>query len=524
MKSKICLSCLLLILAYTESTGFNSSGNPPLTDSVSANPLTIGSRLELFIDDYLVGQLKGGASNRLHKPIPREIVIEHDAPWEGSGSGYHSIFKDGDLYKMYYKAWNIAIEKGNANENVLYCCYAESKDGIHWQKPNLGLHQHEGSKDNNIVMARSQLGEMTVDAGHPAVFKDENPAVAGDERYKALLATSNPIGLLPFKSPDGIHWTQMTDKPIITDGAFDSQNLAFWDPVNREYRAYWRYFDKGTADKPYVGVRSIRTAVSKDFIHWQDQSDLVYVDSPREELYTNQIKSYDRAPHLFIGFPTRYIERKWGESLNNLPEKEHREIRSKAAMRYGTAISEGLLIASRDGVTFKRWNEAFLPPGIQRPGTWNYGHQYIGWHVVETKSSLPGAPNELSLYAVESYWTDNSSSLRRYTLRLDGFVSINAPMSGGELITKPLIFEGNQLLINFSTSAAGGIKVEIQDENGNPVPGYTENDCPEIFGDTVSGAVYWEGKGTDVASLQGKVIKLRFILKDSDLYSLQFSK
>ena len=70
-------------------------------------------------------------------------------------------------------------------------------------------------------------------------------------------------------------------------------------------------------------------------------------------------------------------------------------------------------------------NEAFLRPGIERPGSWQYGAQYIGWHVVETKSALPGAPNELSLYATESYWHGTGSALRRYTLRLDGFVSID---------------------------------------------------------------------------------------------------
>ena len=81
-----------------------------------------------------------------------------------------------------------------------------------------------------------------------------------------------------------------------------------------------------------------------------------------------------------------------------------------------------------------------MRPGIEREGTWNYGQQYIAWHLVETKSSLPGAPSELSLYAGESYWTGNSSALRRYTLRLDGFASVSSPMKGGELLTKPLIF------------------------------------------------------------------------------------
>ncbi len=109
--------------------------------------------------------------------------------------------------------------------------------------------------------------------------------------------------------------------------------------------------------------------------------------------------------------------------MKALPERENRENRAGASTRYGTAVTDALLMASRDGVKFRRWNESFLRPGIERDGTWNYGHQYLAWHLVETKSALDAAPAELSLYATESYWTGSSSLLRRYTLRLDGFVS-----------------------------------------------------------------------------------------------------
>ncbi|MFN0080044.1 MAG: hypothetical protein ACKVY0_26560 [Prosthecobacter sp.] len=203
-----------------------------------------------------------------------------------------------------------------------------------------------------------------------------------------------------------------------------------------------------------------------------------------------------------------------------LPELEHREWRSKANQRYGTAITEGLLMASRDGVTFKRWNEAFLPPGIEREGTWNYGQQYIAWHVVETKSALAGAPNELSLYAGENYWTGTSSALRRYTLRLDGFVSIHAPMKGGELITKPITFTGKALTMNFASSAAGGIRIEIQGADGKALPGFTLADAEPQFGDTIERTMTWKN-GSDVSSLAGKPVRLRFVLNDADLYSFQ---
>jgi hypothetical protein len=209
--------------------------------------------------------------------------------------------------------------------------------------------------------------------------------------------------------------------------------------------------------------------------------------------------------------------------MRALPELEHREWRAKANQRYGTAVTEGLIMASRDGVKFKRWNEAFLPPGIERAGTWNYGHQYIAWHLVETKSALEGAPDELSLYAGENYWTGTSSALRRYALRLDGFVSVNAPMKGGELITKPLTFTGKALSLNFSTSAAGGMQVELRDADGKPIAGHALADCPPLFGDSVDRKVTWAG-GSDVSALAGKPVRLRFVLNDADLYSFKFDE
>jgi hypothetical protein len=511
--------------------------------------IDIGSRRELFVDSAIVEELSGGAQLRLHRPVPREIALEHDLPWEGTGCIYHCVFLDGDLFRMYYRGYNVnpsyeSSKSGQVTHKL--GLYAESHDGIHWRKPELGLYQFNGSKANNIVLANGDLDGVTIDPSEMAIFKDENPAAPPEARYKALVLTQhaehNSRGLIALKSADGLRWTPLVKHPVITDGAFDSQNLAFWDAEHSVYRAYWRYFDRGTPDQPYVGIRSIRTATSKDFIHWNNQRDLVYPDAPRTHLYTNAVKPYPRAPHLLIGFPTRYLERElnnglgeartkaapekiqqWSASLRALPELEQRERRAAASERYGSALTESVLMASRDGVTFKRWEEAFLPPGIEREGTWNYGHQYVAWHVIETKSDLPGAPNELSFFATESYWTPPGSALRRYTLRLDGFVSVQAPMSGGELVTKPVRFTGRQLRLNFSTSAAGSVRVELQDEAGRPLPGFSLEDCPPLFGDSVERPVSWRS-GTDVGALAGQAVRLRIVLQDADVYAYQFKE
>jgi hypothetical protein len=510
-------------------TAFTNPLSAQKANTQTSKVTDIGTRREMFLDEFLVEKLSGKAEIRLHHPELRDVAIVHDEPWEGNTCGYHSVFADGNLFRMYYRGSQITLSTDKNAEleaHPFYICYAESNDGIHWRKPDLGIFDFKGSKNNNIVLASGEIEGIRLNLGDNAsMFKDENPNTSPDARYKAMVCSAKPHGLFAFKSSDAIHWLPMSNEPVITQGAFDSQNIAFWDSDNGEYRAYWRYFKEVINQKTLKkrGIRAVRTAVSKDFINWSEITDVTYKDTLLIQLYTNQVKTYYRAPHMFIGIPTRYIERGWSPSMRALPQLEHRELRSSHNLRYGTALTDAMLMTSRDGIQFARWDESFLPPGIERDGTWNYGQQYVAWGMIETKSDLKGAPNELSFYSTESSWTSNAptSDLRRFTLRLDGFTSVHSPMSGGELLTKSLRFKGKQLSLNFSTSAAGSVKVEIQDENGNPLPGFTLEDCFPIFGDTIERTVTWKN-GSNVSALEGKTVRLKFVLEDADLYSYQF--
>ena len=418
---------------------------------------------------------------------------------------------------MYYRGGSIKVNDGKLKIGPEAICYAESRDGIHFEKPVLGLFEHNGSKENNICW-------NGVGVHNFAPFLDTSPDCPAESRFKALGGLHNEGCLFAFKSPDGIHWSLLRKEPVVTEGAFDSQNLAFWDAAAGKYRAYFRTFTGGVTTKEKwapSGFRAVRTASSRDFLSWHDKADLTYKDSPVEHLYTNQIGPYARAPHILIGFPARYVERGWSPSMRNLPQLKQREQRSASHLRYGASLSEGLLMASRDGVHFERWNEAFLRPGAERPGTWLYGHQFIAWNTAETKSNLPGAANELSLYATEGEWNDDAHLIRRYTLRLDGFVSVNAGWKGGEMLTKPMVFDGSQLELNFSSSAVGMIRVEIQLTDGTAIPGFRLEDCHEIFGDSVDRTVSWEGS-PNLRELAGRAIRLRIRITDADLYSYRF--
>jgi hypothetical protein len=134
-----------------------------------------------------------------------------------------------------------------------------------------------------------------------------------------------------------------------------------------------------------------------------------------------------------------------------------------------------------------------------------------------------GGPKIPSSTNNPGYWTGKGSALRRYTLRIDGFVSAWAPFAGGELVTKPLTFSGKKLSLNFSTSAAGGICVELQQPDGQPISGFCLADCQEVFGDELERTVSWSG-GSGLEELSGKPVRLRFVLRDADLFSFRFGE
>jgi len=471
-----------------------------LADDRSA--IDIGDRRELFVDRFLLDRLDG-VELRLHSPTPREVVMVCDAAWERSGCGYETVFRDGPIIRMYYIAADLTSADGTKMASrPIFACYAESRDGVRWVKPDLGLFEYGGSKHNNIVWSGPSLDNFTP-------MKDPNPDCRPGEQYKAVAC--GPGGLWAYKSTDGFHWSPLADKPIITKGAFDTQNNAFWDPLRNHYWCYIRGF--------HNGIRDIRVATSADFRTWTEPVLLRFPDASDEALYTNQILPYHRAPHLFLGFPTRYVERPWAPSMKALPDPEHRQRRMKFHPRYGTAVTDGLFMSSRDGHTFHRFEEAFLRPGLERRDNWVYGDCYQNLGLLETPAADPTAPPELTFYVGENHWK-GPKQLRRYTLRIDGFASLCA-RSRGEFLTKPLTFRGKELTLNFSSSAAGHVRVELQDSAGRPLSGFELGDSDELFGDTLQRVVTWRNK-SDVSALAGRPIRVRIAMRDADIYSLRF--
>ena len=523
----------------------------------------ISTNRELFLDDHLIDRTT--AKLRMHEPVSKEIVMDFKGDHECGGPTYFQVFLDNDTYRMFYIARPSISDPEGCSARL---CYCESRDGIHWEKPNLNIVEYKGSKQNNIVLTRKMLfGEDTSfiedycstlpssfgiprkdlaakltdafsnDLDNFTICMDTRPECPQDEKFKAITPLSIQTEAencnsehwwthgyaFIFCSPDGFHWKRMSDRSIMGPGGFDSSNVFFWDELRGHIWAYFRSLHQDVRDHEHW-IRDIRCCISGDYINWSNPECIDFGEADDLPLYTSLAQVYKRAPQYFIGLPTRYIERKkWTSAFDYLPDPDLRRERidTHQSPREGLAITDCAFMFSRNGKKWTRYDEAFLRPGIYRRGSWVYGDCYPSWPLIETKSEIDSIPSELCFYSCERQRVEGESLLRRFTLRLDGFVSLNSGYRASETITKPLTFTGNKLSINFSTSAVGWIKIELQDESGIALPGYSLNDCDEIFGDMIERPVLWNGS-SDVSAFSGKPLRIRIVMSDCDLYSFVF--
>jgi hypothetical protein len=445
----------------------------------AADTLDLGPRRELFVDRFLIAELKGAAL-KLHSPQLAPPV----SPPRPDGH-YATVLRIGDTFRFYYRGdkvpgahWRNGWDTYHLGEVTLA---AESKDGIHWTLPNYGIYQHPTFPQGNVVLADDFLVTHNF-----TPFIDARPGVPPAEKFKALgggryqpqhakfREKYGAGGLKAYASADGIHWRRLQEAAVSPEawGSFDSQNHAFWSESERRYVCYFRIFDGGR--------RSIARTTSQDFLRWSEPV-AMKPNAPGEELYTGGTQPYMRAPHIYIALPTRFIAKRG-------------------------AATDIAFMTTRGGNTYDRtFMESIIRPGLGKDG-WANRANYAALGIHQT------GPHEMSVLLTGG---------RRYTLRLDGFASVNAPFAGGEMVTKPLRFSGRELEINFSTSAGGQIRVEVQDEAGQPRPGFALADCVPIYGDEIARVVKWK-PGADLGALAGQPVRLRFAMEDADLFSLRF--
>jgi hypothetical protein len=262
------------------------------------------------------------------------------------------------------------------------------------------------------------------------------------------------------------------------------------------------YVDNGPVTPPGFGLEYPRALAPSDEI------DPVGVD-----IYVPKCVKYAWAPDAYIAFPLFYYH------YHGEGPPTRRELGRKARQR-GSGPLETQLAASRDGVSWRRY---------PRPTYIGMGrHQGVDVVRTYTAHGLVRRGDEIWQYYVgcESYhspWTKGGrEAIFRVVQRLDGFVSADFAYGGGMLKTRPLVFEGNRLVLNLDTDATGILQVGLLDETGKPIDGLGLDDCIYLNCDDVAAEVEWLGKGKDVSALAGKPVQLVFRGNGTKLYAMQF--
>ncbi len=454
----------------------------------------MGTNRELFVDTYLIDQITD-LQLQLKEPVDKGIVMRFDAPWEGRFSAYATVLHDNDRYRLYYRG---IPQAGNDGSETEVTCYAESLDGIHWNKPDLGLFEIHGTKNNNVILANAAPVTHNF-----CPFIDSNPAALPQARYKAMGGIASS-GLFAFQSPDGIHWTRIGTTPVFKPEGWvlDSQNVAFWSELERCYVLHFR--------SSVNGVRAIAKSSSKDLLNWTPPQQMIYSDTgttqPSHHLYTNQTHPYFRAPHIYLATAARFLP---GRQVLSDQQAQAIDVHPK----YFKDTSDSILMSTRGTEQYDRtFMGALIKPGIGAVN-WVSRSNYPALNLV------PTGPHEMSLYVNQNYGQP-SAHMRRYAFRIDGLSCLKASYEGGEWRSKPLTFEGNTLTINFATSAAGSIRVEVQDIEGRALPGFGLEESTDLIGNEIERKVTWDSDKT-LANVS-QPIRLRMRMQDAELYSLHF--
>jgi len=491
------------------------------------------NKLLLFDDAYT--EAKSGFALTMN-PVVREPepVIVADRPWEiGSlrGDSQTSVIDDDGLLKLWYVVTHPATVAGQragrlapaelkgfdektANDiqsrarNVL--CYATSTDGVHWDKPALDVMKYRGRRTNMVFVGR--LG--------CTVFKD--PTAPAASRYKMITGSGPRLphvykasglpeqniyhAIYGARSPDGIHW-RAYPKPII-QWYTDTTNVAYWDDQRRRYVAFCRIndgmtFRNGrTVTQPGgFRFRAIGRTESKDFRHFPPPRKIAE-PSPAErtprrsgmDYYNSSAVKYAHAPDSYFLFSSSFY--------------------------HDSDLLDVHLATSRDGVHYHRWKQPLLGLGPQ--GAFDCRRTYMATGMVRRDDELHmyylGASHS---HSGQTAPAKHRSGIGHVRTRLDGFVSQDARISGGRLLTVPLRFEGRRLTVNMDASAGGRLKVELRDAANRPIPGYTARDADWLYANDVQKTVTWSSR-PDLPAIKPQTLRLHFIAKSVKLYALQF--
>lgn len=514
-----------------------------------AQVIDAGNRKQLFID-YKFIESAEGVQLTAHAARPtRERILETNAPWESKTSlgSYTTVVEDGGKIRMWYHVMAGAYQPGT-NPPFLGVAYAESQDGIRFHKPVVRAVEFDGSRENNLVLPSDPALAVV---GGGSVFIDENPACPPERRYKSWTKYYSKPGAAirgPHRvwySADGLHW-KVDERPVTGLRAADTQPSWFWDPRVKRYAGYSREWVR---EKAGFGARMASYNESDDMVTW---------DSAYMALFPDE-RDFTAAPAAMIDMAKIRVQ---GENVipmraarsgsQAVAEGEDQVLTPTAPVDfYGPGVFpyEGVYMAgvsmfyhwsgsahaaspstadvhlavSRDGRHFTRpgEREAFLRTGPE-------GSFDSKWVWMAPRPIRRG--DELWIYYVGTNRDHadrvegggkKQTAVSRAILRLDGFVSAQARYEGGWILTPPMTFRGSKLELNLDAGAGGSARVELLEESGKPIPGFSLFEADELTGDSVRKTVSWGGR-TDVSSLSGKPVRMRIRMRAAHLYAFQF--
>lgn len=482
-----------------------------LDDEIAGQAVMLNGK-QLFIDNFVIDQL-AGVKKVLNQPVkhPKNPLVRRDKPWEeklSSPYGYGAVVRDerDGLYKIWSQIWN------GEKDAVGTLGYLTSPDGITWDKPIT-----DPQAGNNLAIFEPQQ-PWVGGAGVIIDAAEKNP----DRRYK-MLYLAQPSGKASSLqscvaySADGIHWKAEPQNPLIPYS--DTQIAPYWDAARNRFVAYLRFGPPN--------VRNISRIESEDFLHWSPKVTVVKkgsLDAPfNTELYTMGALPY---AGVYIGVLNTYH----GETIKPIPDDQpwmDRVDNQLAFSRNGVtwqrvlndgAISAAELRGERD------WKQAakdatFLPYGEFRKD-WDWGQIYPHHPPLVVGDEIRFYYTGMSGRHWSTYHHDSPEyGIGLATLRLDGFVSLNAGPEPGTMTTKPLVFLGDTIIVN-ANAAGGSVTVEALDLNGKVIEGFGVADCVPMTSDNVRHLVTWKG-GNDCHLLQARPIRLRFHMKNAKLYSFE---
>ena len=483
---------------------------PYLQQKPEVIPVNTGR--QLFVDSFLIEETT--LVPVYHKPnfYAGNPVLEPTEKWEETteGAPYASPFSDGIWYddqtgkfRMWYLAGAGTIHK--QSNQTFYTCYAESEDGKHWTKPTLDLVPGTNIVDTcNRDAATVWLDRMEKDpAKRWKFFNVERRPL--DSRWSCILKYS----------ADGIHWSE----GVAQSGDLYDRTSAFYNPFTGKWALSMRYstpvsyrsrayLEHSDPEMLVSLAHRMRRDVPDKFVHFwftPDDKELRHPKYPEVEpgIYNFDAIAYES---IMLGLYSA-----WCGPENDVCKRDGIQKRNVVSLGY-----------SRDGFHFSRpTHEAFMDVN-ETEGAWNWGNM----------QSINGVPLIVgdSLYFYSSgrrlnkiMW-DSYTSTGLATLRRDGFVSMRAGREEGTLTTEKLSFDGKYFFVNADVKAKKAqLAVELLDEQGTPIPGFTKKDCVVMKkADSTKQLVTWKNNA-DLSSLKGKVIRAKFYLTNGDLYAFWIS-